>query len=189
LGPALYTIPSDARVEARELRRCYSERLWLTRAELMDIAPDVCNQFREACGHDRVVQLDSLGAVREPLVLRWRLATSFDAAFDALRPLAIGGDHEEVLDVENGPEGEPRVMITWYEPGSAEASDPWREIGFLYVDDGRLAADVPTSTLASRLIREVTDRLGGAATLLEQRSSAPVRLYTPESSWTLAAQR
>jgi hypothetical protein len=189
LGPALYTMPSDARVEVRELRRFHSERLWLTRAELMDLAPEVCDQYREACGDDRVIQLDSLGEVREPLVLRWNLATSFDTAFDALRPLAIGGDHEEVLDIENGPEGEPRVMFTWYEPGSAEARNEGREIGFVYLDDGRLAADVPTPTLAARLIREVTDRLGDAATLLEQRSSAPVRLSPRESSWTVVAER
>lgn len=50
-------------------------------------------------------------------------------------------------------------------------------VGFLYLDEGRLAADVPTRKLANDLIDEVAARLGTAATLVNTRPSLPVRVH------------
>jgi hypothetical protein len=51
----------------------------------------------------------------------------------------------------------------------------------LYLDDGRLAADVATRAIAERLMGEINARLGSAATLVETRPSVPVRIDSSQS--------
>jgi len=44
LGCAAHAVPSDLRVEVLEMRRCHTEGAWLTRAELVEIAPEVSSE-------------------------------------------------------------------------------------------------------------------------------------------------
>jgi hypothetical protein len=58
-------------------------------------------------------------------------------------------EDEEAIEFENGPGGDRHALITWYRHGSSADTDDWKMVGFLYLDEGRLAADVPTRTLAN----------------------------------------
>lgn len=70
----------------------------------------------------------------------------------------------------------PRLSLSWYEPPPPPEPAYRRALGYLYLDEGRLAAYVATRTLADRVIREVHARLGSAATLVESRLCRPTHL-------------
>jgi hypothetical protein len=124
-----------------------------------------------------VFEVDTGGDPTEWTLLRWTSTAPFGAAFEGLRALsARDGDHEGI-ELENGPDGEPNAAITWYRR-SGLANDDWKMIGFLFLDEGRLAAAVPTRTLTDRLVGEVGARLGAAVTLIERRPSMPARVHT-----------
>lgn len=188
LGLAAYSLPSASRVEIRmfrqvhsDARRVYSDDPWLTRAELIDVGPDLCNEYREGFDGDGVLELDAGGDVREPILLRWTLAAPFGDAYERLRPLSVYDREKEAIDMGSWPEGEPSALITWYHRPPSPSEDDWKMIGFLYLDEGRLAADVPTRALADRLVGEVAARLGATATLIETRSNLPVRVHAAAS--------
>jgi len=128
-----------------------------------------------------LVELDTLGDLREPLLLRWTVASSFDYMFERLRPLSVWCRDEESVDIENGPDDAPRILMTWYEPAPSVDPDDWKMIAFLYLEEGRLAAHVATRAIAERLMGEVSARLGSAATHVETRSSMPVRVHARAS--------
>jgi hypothetical protein len=180
LGPAPFTLPSDARFELIELRRDHSEGPWMTWRELteMDLAGDLCDEYTEACERGPASILDTGGHAREPLHLQWTVSTSFDDMLDRVRSLSECYGDEEALEFEDEPGGERHALITWYRHGSSADVDDWSMVGFVYLDEGRLAADVPTRTLANNLIDEIAARLGTAATLVDTRPSLPVRVHT-----------
>lgn len=180
LGPAPYTLPPDSRVDLISLLRTYSEIPWVTRAELTewDLAGDLCDEYTEAFNRGPASVLETCGDAREPLHLQWTVSASFDDMLVRLRPLSVCYVDEEAVDIQNGPDGERHVLMTWYQRGPSAEEDDWMMVGFLYLDEGRLAADVPTRTLADRLIVQVAGRLGAAATLVETRRSKPIRVHT-----------
>jgi hypothetical protein len=180
LGPAPYTLPPDSRVDLIDLRRGYSEIPWMTLAELTewDLAGDLCDEYTEAFHRGPASVLETCGDAREPLHLRWTVSTPFDDVLQRLRPLSVCYVDEEAIDMQNGPDGEPHVLMTWYQPGPSAEEDDWVMIGFLYIDQGRLAADVPSRMLANRLIAEVAMSLGAGATLVDTRPSTPTRVHT-----------
>jgi hypothetical protein len=87
--------------------------------------------------------------------------------FERLRSLSVWYGDEEAIDDETAPDGVPRLLMSWYEPPPPPHPEDWRALGFLYLDDGRLAADVATRAIAERLMGEINARLGSAATLVE----------------------
>lgn len=179
LGPAPYTLPPDSRFELVDLRRGYSDVPWMTRAELteMDLAGDLCDEYTEACERGATSALDTGGDSREPLHLRWNMSTSFHEMLERLRSLSVCFGDEEAIDIENGPTGEPHVFMTWYRPGPSGERPDCTMTALLYLDEGRLAADVASQMLAERLNAEVEARFGPAATLVEIRRSEPVRVH------------
>jgi len=132
----------------------------------------------EACERGPASILDTGGDAREPLHLQWTVSTSFDEMVDRVRPLSVCYENEEAVDFENGPGGDRHGLMTWYRRGSSADADDWRMVGFLYLDEGRLAADVATRALADDLIGEVTARLGARAKLLETRRSMAIRVHS-----------
>jgi hypothetical protein len=102
--------------------------------------------------------------------------------FERLRSLSVWYGEEEAIDDETGPDGVPRLLMSWYEPPSPPQPEDRKALGFLYLDDGRLAADVATRAIAERLMGEISSRLGSAATLVETRSSLPVRIHSRSDS-------
>jgi hypothetical protein len=179
LGPAPYTLPAESRLDLFELRHDYVEGPWMTCAELveMDITGALCDEYLEACARGAASLLDAADEAREPLHLQWTVATPFEDLLERLRPLSMG-DGEEAITIDNGPDGEPHAVITWYQPGPAGHEDDYRMIGILSLDQGRLSADVPTGTLARRLTGEVSALLGATATLVDTWSGSPVRVHT-----------
>lgn len=179
VGPAPYTMPPDSRFELMDLRRCYSDVPWISRAELseMDLAGDLCDEYTQVCERGATSLLDTAGDLREPQHLRWDVSTSFHDMLERLRPLSVCFGDEEAIDIENGPSGEPHVLMTWYRRGPSADKDDCRMTAFLYLDEGRLAADVSSRMLADCLIAEVAARFGAAATLVDTRSSTPIRVH------------
>jgi hypothetical protein len=179
LGPAPYTMPPDSRFALMDLRRAHSDVPWISRAELteMDVAGDLCDEYTEACERGATSLLDTAGDPRKPQHLRWDVSTSFHDMLERLRPLSVCFGDEEAIDIENGPGGEPHVLMTWYQRGPSEEADDCRMTAFLYLDEGRLAADAPSRMLAGRLIAEVAARFGAAAALVGRRPSTPIRVH------------
>jgi hypothetical protein len=116
LGCASHAVPSDLRVMAGQIRECHAEGAWLTRAELLDITPEVCSEYREACDCDTVIELETYGEGPEPLLLRWNVSAPFGEMFERLRSLSVWYGEEEAIDDEAGPDGVPRLLMSWYEP-------------------------------------------------------------------------
>jgi hypothetical protein len=178
LGCACHAVPSDLRLMASAMREYYAEGAWLTRAGLLDIIPGVCSQYRDACDCDTVIEFETYGAARAPLLLRWNVSAPLGEMFERLRSLSVWYGEEEGIEDETGPDGIPRVLISWYEPPPPSKPEDRKALGFLYLDDGRLAAHVATRALAERLMGEISARLGSAATLMETRLSLPVRIHS-----------
>ncbi len=178
LGCASHAVPSDLRVMAGQMREYQAEGAWLTRAELLDIVPEICSEYRDACDCDTVIELETYGEVPEPLLLRWNVSAPFGEMFERLRLLSVWYGEEEAIDDETGPDGVPRLLMSWYEPPPPPQPEDRRALGFLYLDDGRLAADVASPAIAERLISEIRARLGSAAMLVETRPSLPVRIHS-----------
>jgi len=162
----------------------HADGAWLTRTELLEIASDLCLEYREACDDDRVVELDACGHPRELLLLRWTVTLSVAQMFERLRSLKVWRDQDEAIDDETGPDGVPRVCLSWYEEPRPPDADDRHALGYLYLDEGRLAAHVASRTMAERLTREIGTRLGSAATHLETRPTMPASCGVDES-WML----
>jgi len=110
--------------------------------------------------------------------------------FERLRSLSEWYGDEEAIHDETGPDGVPRLSMSWYEPPPPPEPDGRRALGYLYLDDGRLAAHVATRGMAERLVGEITARLAPAATLVETRPSLPIRIHPRLGRWsTLAPTR
>lgn len=178
LGCASHAVPSDLRVMAGQMRECHAEGAWLTRAELLDIVPEICTEYRNACDCDTVIELETYGEGPEPLLLRWNVSALFGEMFERLRSLSVWYGEEEAIDDETGPDGVPRLLMSWYEPPPPPDPEDRKALGFLYLADGCLAADVATRAMAERLMGEISARLGSAATLVETRPSLPVRIHS-----------
>lgn len=108
LGPAPYTVPSDWRVEAFDMRRCYAQDTWLTREELMGMEWELYYEYRKACDRGPALELDGTG-VRDPRLLRWTVSAPFAEVVERLRPLSECYD-DDAITVENGPYGEPHMF-------------------------------------------------------------------------------
>jgi hypothetical protein len=182
LGCASHAVPSDLRIMAGQMREYHAEGAWLTRAELLDIVPEICGEYRDACDCDTVIELETHGEVPEPLLLRWNVAAPFAEMFERLRSLSVWYGQEEAIDDETGPEGAPRLLMSWYEPPAPPQPEDRKALGFLYLDDGRLAAHVATRAIAERLTGEISSRLGPVATLVETSPSLPVRIHPRSDS-------
>jgi hypothetical protein len=177
LGCASHAVLSDLREMAWAMREYHADGAWLTKAQLLDITTEVCSDYREAFDCDTVIEPEAYGEAPEPLLLRWSISAPFGETFERLRSLSEWyGEEEAILD-ETGPDGVPRLSMTWYEPPPSPEPEDRRALGFLYLDDGRLAAHVATRGLAERLLGEIRTRLGSAATLVETRPSLPVRIH------------
>ena len=182
LGTATHALPCDWRFELREERQCYTDDLWHPRRFWMTYEGSVFSGYREAYEQPPVLQLHSEGTVPDPVHLRWQVSAGYADTLERLRPLTACYGDEWALDEEHGPDGEPHMLLTWYEPGPSAERDDWEAIGYLYLDEGRLAADVPTPTLADRLIAEVAARAGDVTTLIETRACAPRRVHDRQSA-------
>jgi hypothetical protein len=180
-GTASHTVPCDWRSDLRELRECYSETPWPSRRFWASSEWEVFSGYRKACERRPLAQLDTHGLARDPVHLRWQVSASFADALDRLRPLVTCFGDEEAIDEENGPDGEPHCLLEWYEPGPSGEEDDWNQVGYLYLDEGRLAADVPAPALADRLIREVAACAGDVTTLIEMRPCAPRPVHDRQS--------
>ena len=202
LGAAPRTIPVDYRPEIREVRRVgcdalgrYADDEWLTRAELLDLIAELCETYCEAYEDDRVIEVHTCGDPREPILLRWAINAPFPEALDLLRRLSEREGDRESIEIETSQQGEPHARITWYRRGPETNGEDWI-VGFMYLDEGRLAATVPTLSLAERLAGELRARLGAKATLVEIRRSVPGLLRGAEhdkswdgQSWGNSARR
>jgi hypothetical protein len=179
LGTAPYTLPTDAWIELIETREGWDDVPWMTRAELieMDAASDITDVYLQAFVRGPGWRLNTGDGAREPLHLQWTLSTAFDDALERLRPLALCYEDEEAIALENEPAGDRHAVLTWYQRGPSGDEDDWDEIGYLYLDETRLAADVPTRALATRLADEIAARLGNSAQVLETRSAKPIRVH------------
>jgi hypothetical protein len=183
LGCASHTIPSDLRVMARETRECHAKGAWLTRAQLLEITHELSSEYREACDCDSVNELETYGEEPERLLLRWSVSAPFVEIFERVRSLSVWYGDDEAIHDETGPDGVPRLLMSWYEPPPPPNPEDRDALAFLYLDDGRLAAHVATRAIAERLMGEITARLGAAATLVETRPSLPVRIPTLSDSF------
>jgi hypothetical protein len=182
LGCGSHAVPSNLRVMAGQMREYHVEGAWLTRAALLDITTQVCSEYRDACDGETVIELETYGEAPEPLLLRWNVSSPFGEMFERLRSLSVWYGEEEAIDDETGPDGVPRLLMSWYEPPPPPEPKDRRALGFLYLDVGRLAADVATRAIADRLMGEISARLGSAATLVETRPSLPVRIHSRSES-------
>jgi hypothetical protein len=182
VGAAADAIPSDCRFELRETRLAVTGAPWLMRAELMGMEWEVRDVYREALDRRPASELYRGGDASEPLHLSWTVAAPYVEMIDRLRPLTVCFGDEEAIDDEDGPEGDPHMLMTWYERGPSADPDDWQMIGYLYLEEGHLAADVPTPALAARLVAEVTARVGAAATLVDTRPCLPTRVHARKSA-------
>lgn len=173
LGCAARAIPSDWRIQIGQIREVDTEGAWLTRMGLLERVLEVCLAYREACDDDRVCELNTGGHPRELLLLRWHVTHSVAEMFDRLRSLAFSDDQTEVMDDETGPDGVPRLTLTWYEQPAPPATTECDALGFLYLDEGRLAAHVASRATATRLTSEIERRCGSASRHLETRATRP----------------
>jgi hypothetical protein len=177
LGCASHAVPSDLRQMAWARREYHANGAWLTRAQLLDITTEVCSDYREACDCDTVIEPETYGEAPEPLLLRWSVSAPFGEMFERLRSLSAWYGEEEAIHDETGPDGVPRLSMTWYEAPPPPEREHRRALGYLYLDDRRLAAHVATRGMAERLTGEISARLRSAATLVEIRPSLPVRIH------------
>lgn len=184
LGCASHSIPSDWRTLIGEIREVEADGAWLTRSELLEIAPDLNFEYQAALEDDRVVELDAGGHPRELLLLRWTVSLSVAEMFDRLRSLSVWCGEDEAVDDETGPDGMPRLRVSWYEQPAPPEPDSRHALGYLYLDQGRLAAHVASQAMAERVMQEIGMRLGSAATHLETRSTMPASCGVDES-WML----
>jgi hypothetical protein len=184
LGCGSLSVPSDWRVQIGQTREVHADGAWLTRTDLLEIAPDLCLEYREACDDDRAVELDACGHSRELLLLRWTVGLSVAHMFERLRSLSVWRDQDEAIDDETGPDGVPRVCLSWYEQPPPPDADDRKALGYLYLDEGRLAAHVASRPMAERLMQEIGTRLGSAATHLETRTTSQASSGVDES-WML----
>ena len=182
LGCACHAVPSDLRVMASAMREYHADGAWLTRAGLLDITPEVCSDYRDACDCDSVIELETYGEAPEPLLLRWSVSAPFGEMFERLRSLSVWYGEEEAINDETGPDGILRLAMSWYEPPPPPEPGDRRALGFLYLDDGRLVAHVAAGALGERLMGEISARLGSAATLVEIRPSLPIRIHSRSDS-------
>jgi hypothetical protein len=173
LGCAAHSIPSDWRVLIGQIRELHTDGAWLTRMDLLALAPDLCFDYREACDDDRVCELDAGGHPREMLLLRWAVALSVAEMFDRLRTLSFWSGQHEAMHDETGPDGASRLCLTWYEQPAPPEADDRQALGFLYLDERRLAAHVASRARAERLLDEIGNRLGSAARHVETRATMP----------------
>src|SRR5262245_35938329 len=175
LGCGSRSVPSDWRVQIGQTREVHADGAGLTRTDLLKIAPDLCLGYREAWDDDRVVELDACDHLRELLLLRWTVSLSVELMFERLRSLSVWRDQDEAIHDETGPDGVPRVCLSWYEQPPPPDADDRHALGYLYLDEGRLAAHVASRPMAVRLMHEIETRLGSAATHLDTRRAMPRR--------------
>jgi SEC-C motif len=184
LGCGSLCIPSDWRVQIGQTREVHANGAWLTQTDLFELAPNLCLEYREACDDDRVVELDANGHPRDLLLLRWTVTLSVAEMFERLRSLSVWRDEDEAISDETGPDGVPRLCLSWYEQPPAPDADDRHALGYLYLDEGRLAAHVASRPLSERLMQEIGMRLGSAVTHLETRPTMPTSCGVDES-WML----
>jgi hypothetical protein len=184
LGCGSLCIPSDWRVQIGQTREVHAHGAWLTRTDLLEIAPNLCLEYREACDDDRVVELNACGHPRELLLLRWAVSLSVAQMFERLRSLAVWRDEDEAIHDETGPDGEAHLCLSWYEQPPPPEADDRHALGYLYLGEGRLAAHVASRPLSERLMQEIGTRLGSAATHVETRPTMPTSCGVDES-WML----
>lgn len=185
LGCACHAVPSDLRLMASAMREYHADGAWLTRAGLMGMVPEICSEYRGACDCDTAIEFETYGEARVPILLRWTVSAPLAEMFERLRSLSLWYGEEYGIEDETGPDGITRVLISWYEPPPPPKPEDRKALGFLYLDDGRLAADVATRAIAERLTGEINARLGSAATLVENGPSLPVRIHSRSDSLSL----
>jgi hypothetical protein len=179
LGPAPYSVPLEVLHEVGEVRRFHtSAGEWMTPSDIAEF--DMAFELSDICGRawsrSATAIFEAGAEPREPLHLAWWLSGGFGDAVECLRPLTICYD-DDYVEVAIGPDGAPLALLMWFERGPSDDPDDWRCIGYLYLSDGRLSADVPSRAHADRLLNEVARRLGAAATVQEIRSAVPVRVH------------
>jgi hypothetical protein len=113
--------------------------------------------------------IEHSGEPREPRHFRWRLAIPFLDALEALRSLTAAFD-DHAIELEPGPEGEARAILIWYRQNDPDDCDDCSALGYLFLDEGLLSADVATRARGLELLDEIDARLGPAAVLLESRA-------------------
>jgi hypothetical protein len=178
LGCACHAVPSDLRLMASVMREYHAEGAWLTRERLLDITPEISSEYRGACDCDTAIEYETYGDPLGPRLLRWSVSAPLGEMFERLRSLSMWYGEEEAIEDETGPDGILRLLISWYEPPPPPEPKDRKALGFLYLDDGRLAAHVATRALGERLMGEISARLGSAATLVETRPSLPIRIHS-----------
>ena len=180
LGLAPYSVPTEALADLRGFRADYSKNgEWMAPADVaeLDLTFELCETCTRLWGRGSAGFLDSGADIREPLHLNWTVSIPFADALECLRPLTVCYDDDDYVEVSIGPRGDPHALFMWFERRPSDDPDDWVCIGYLYLTDGRLAADVPSRRLADRLLNEVQQRLGGAATWQGTRSAMPVRVH------------
>lgn len=176
MGCASSAVDAVARETAWATRQDHAHGAWLTATQVMDITTSICAAYREACDEQTALDMETYNETPEPHLLRWRVSASFGESFDRLRSLSPWCGTEEAFHDDTGPDDRPRLSLSWYEPPPPPEPAYRRALGYLYLDEGRLAAYVATRTLADRVIHEVQARLGSAATLVESRLCRPTHL-------------
>jgi hypothetical protein len=179
LGPAPYSVPLEVLHEVGEVRRFHtSAGEWMTPPDIAEF--DMAFELSDICGRawsrSATAIFEAGAEPREPLHLAWWLSGGFGDAVECLRPLTICYD-DDYVEMAIGPDGAPLALLMWFERGPSDDPDDWRCIGYLYLSDGRLSADVPSRAHADRLLNEVARRLGAAAIVQEIRSAVPVRVH------------
>jgi hypothetical protein len=140
MGCACHAVPSELRLMASVLREYHADGAWLPREGLPDIIPELCSDYRDACDDDSVIEFEfeTYGEPRVPLLLRWDVSAPLGEMFERLRSLSLRNGEEEAIEDETGPDGQSRLIISWYEPLPPPKAEARQKLGFLYVDNGRL---------------------------------------------------
>ena len=185
LGAASHALPGDCRFELRESRQGQTGDPWLPRRFWIGYEFEIFSEYCDAYERRPVTRLAARGEVADPVHLRWQVAAPFVEVLDRLRPLTACYGDEEALDEENGPDGEPHMLLGWYEAGDSGDDEDWEEIGYLYLDEGWLAADLPAPALADRLVAEVARVAGDVTTLVERRPCVPTQIHDRPSTLLL----
>jgi hypothetical protein len=113
------------------MREYHADGAWLTRAQLQILTPEVCSDYREGCDCDTVIEPETYGEAPEPLLLRWSVSAPFDEMFERLRSLSEWYGKEEAVHDETGPDGVPRLSMSWYEPPPSLEPEDRRALGYL----------------------------------------------------------
>jgi hypothetical protein len=173
LGPAPYALPSEWRVEAIEIRDAYVGPEWMAREDLEAADAEISTTYLKACYDDAPSRVLDRGTdAREPWLLRWRITTRFAETVDRLRALAeVDEGH---IRLSHGPDGAPHGFFMWSRFGPSGDPDVHELLGYVYLEDGRMTADVPSRRLARTLAAEVASRLGSGAALAEARQTGHV---------------